>query len=506
MRSQQVIALPQKDIAISTLETAQRRSDRLLSIILLGTVFILTPFLVLIGYLIGFGVVLAALVVLAVTCLIMIWPVVGLFVVGGCAILVEQATLPTPILTDNLDIFHWPNGYEGQFERPIGLLFIYIFFVLVIRRLVRREPLLQGGALILPFLFYLVCVIAGAVHGLTTGGLLKITVIEIRPIWYLFLSYLLAYNLVARTRHVRTFFWMVILGAGVKALQGVYIYVVALHGNLTGHHEIMAHEESFFFVALIVLTILLSAHYRYRPQLIAAWIVLPFVLVAMVANQRRADYLALGVGLAVAGIITAQVKPQARTRILVSMLLFGSLGAGYVMGFSNSTAPFALPARAIVSVFQPAPSDVGDADSNQYRVIENFDLAYTAKQNPLGFGFGKRYLQPIPVPDISLLDENYLYVPHNTIFWIWMRLGAIGFFALLYLLGVMIVRGCLIARRLQDPYLQLVSIYIVAVILMEVILASADYQLFAFRNVIYLGLLAGILVKLPILSQEKRAN
>lgn len=87
-----------------------------------------------------------------------------------------------------------------------------------------------------------------------------------------------------------------------------------------------------------------------------------------------------------------------------------------------------------------------------------------------------------------------------------MRLGAIGFFALLYLLGVMIVRGCLIARRLQDPYLQLVSIYIVAVILMEVILASADYQLFAFRNVIYLGLLAGILVKLPILSQEKRAN
>jgi hypothetical protein len=44
------------------------------------------------------------------------------------------------------------------------------------------------------------------------------------------------------------------------------------------------------------------------------------------------------------------------------------------------------------------------------------------------------------------------------------------------------------------------AIYIVSVTFIEVILAYADYQLFFFRNVMYLGLLAGILMKLPSLD------
>jgi hypothetical protein len=59
-------------------------------------------------------------------------------------------------------------------------------------------------------------------------------------------------------------------------------------------------------------------------------------------------------------------------------------------------------------------------------------------------------------------------------------------------------------RRLEDPYLQVVAIYIVAVVVMEVIVAYADYQLFFYRNVINLGLLCGLLVKLPILDKERK--
>ena len=506
MQTYQLVAAPQTEVAIPALVSARRRSDRRLSIIVLSTVFILTPLLVLGGSHLGFGIVLYALAALAIAGLITIRPVVGCYVVGGCAILVEQAPLPTPILTDNLEIFHWPAGYQGQIERPIGFLLTYTLVVLVISRLVGRQQPLEGGALIGPFLLFLLCVVAGAVHGLTSGGIPGIVVVELRPIWYLFLSYLLAYNVLTHPRHIRAFLWLVILGAGVKALQGVYIYALALHGDLSGHHEIMAHEESFFFAALIILVILLSAHHRYHPQLVAAWMIVPFVLVAMVANQRRADYIALALGIVVAGLLTAQVKPRARTAILAGMMLSALLGVGYVIGFSRSTASFALPAREIVSVFQPGPADTVAADSNQYRVTENYDLAYTAKQNPLGLGYGKKYLQPLVMPNISTFDANYLYIPHNTIFWIWMRLGALGFFLLLYLLGAMIVRGSLIARRLQDSYLQLVAIYIVAVIFMEVIVASADYQLFEFRNVIYLGLLAGILMKLPSLTHKEEAS
>jgi hypothetical protein len=85
-----------------------------------------------------------------------------------------------------------------------------------------------------------------------------------------------------------------------------------------------------------------------------------------------------------------------------------------------------------------------------------------------------------------------------------MRAGPLGFLGLWYLLGSIIARGGIIARRLRDPYLQLVAIFVVAVTFMEVFVAYGDYQLFFFRNVIYLGLLAGILMKLPVLDEHER--
>ena len=59
-------------------------------------------------------------------------------------------------------------------------------------------------------------------------------------------------------------------------------------------------------------------------------------------------------------------------------------------------------------------------------------------------------------------------------------------------------------RQLRDPYLQVVAIYVVAVTFMEVVVAFADYQLFFFRNVIYLGLLCGILMRLLAMDQQEQ--
>ena len=128
-------------------------------------------------------------------------------------------------------------------------------------------------------------------------------------------------------------------------------------------------------------------------------------------------------------------------------------------------------------------------------------MKYTVKLNPMGLGFGKPFLQPILLPDLSSLDPVYNYIPHNTIYWVWMRLGPIGFIALWYLFGAMIVRGSIIARQLKDTYLQLIAIYIVAMFVMEIIVAYADYQLSFYRNVIYIGILAGVLMRLPKIDE-----
>jgi len=461
---------------------------------------------------IGFSLVLdvlGGLVLLTVSALIVLWPVTGFYVVVGLVVLIEEGPLSTPILTDRLNVFYWPPALEGLIERPIGFLFIFILLVFVCHRFISRQWLLRGGSLLLPFLLYLLCVAAGVVHGLTSGGDFKMIVGEIRPFWYLFVSYLLAYNLVTQKSHIRTLFWIVILGAFVKAVQGIYIFLVIFHGDMSTKLAVMSHEESFFFAGLLLLLLLFCLHYRYRPQLYATLLILPCVLVALIANQRRADYVALLIGIVVAWTIIFCVRPNARKWLVAGMLVCVGLGAGYSIAFSHSTGVFAAPARGIVSVFQPDPTDTASIDSNLYRTIENNDLIYTVKQNPLlGLGFGKPFLQPTPLtsiyPDVLADDPVYNYVPHNTIYWIWMRLGAIGFLAFWYLFGAIIVRGCLIARQLKDSYLQLVAIFIVAVMFMEIVVAFADYQLYFFRNVIYVGLLIGVLVKLPALDERKR--
>jgi cell division protein FtsW (lipid II flippase) len=226
------------------------------------------------------------------------------------------------------------------------------------------------------------------------------------------------------------------------------------------------------------------------------------VLVSLVANQRRADYIALLIGLLVAWVLVIMVKPRARTGLITALVVFAVLAAGYVAAFGNSGGTLAEPARAILSFYHPDPRD---AASNLYRLIENYDLQYTVQKSPLiGWGFGKPFLQPLVLPNILVLDPYYLYIPHNTIYWVWMRLGAIGYSALWSLIAAIIVHGCIIARRLKDPYLQLVAIYVVAITFMEVIVAYADYQLFFYRNVIYLGLLVGVLMKLPALDKKEQ--
>jgi O-antigen ligase len=492
---------------VSTLQANQRKRNLFLFLVIFIILVCLTPLLILAGTAISFGLVLSGLVLLIVAGLIIRWPIIGFFLATGCAILIEQNPLKTPIVTDELNVFYWPPEFAGQVERPFGYLLLFIFLVQICHNLLKHKQPLQGGKFLLPLLCFLSCVVIGIVHGLASGGIFKIITLEIRPFWYLFLSYLLAYNLITRRSHIRAFFWIVIVAAGVKALQGIYIYLVALHGNLSSNRDIMAHEESFFFVALLLLVVLFCIHYCYRPQFYASLLVVLPVLIALVANQRRTDYLALLSGIVVAWVLIFCVKPHARKALLVGMLISVIVTGGYVAAFSNSTGGIAEPARAIVSIFRP---DQQDAASNLYRVEEDYDLKYTMKQSPLiGFGFGKPFFEPILLPDLYTGDpafggNPFQYVPHNTIYWVWMRLGGLGFFVLWYLFGVIIIRGCLIARQLQNRYLQLVAIYIVAVTFMEVFVAYSDYQLYTYRTVIYLGLLMGLLLKLPTLDERKQ--
>lgn len=497
------------DALLLELERARKHRDRLWFVAICGVLVLLTPVVVLGVLDLGVGLFVALPVVLVVCIMVARRPQLGFFVITACVVFIDQAPQLIPIFTDKLYVYFWPPALEGLIERPIGFLFLFILFVLVCRHLVKRETLLRGGGLILPFALFLFSVVVAAVYGFLTGGTLKIIVVEIRPFIYFFESYILAYNLVTRKNDIRTFFWLVIAGSFLKALQGIYIYV-RLHGQL-GNNTLMSHEESFFFIGLLLFVILLSLHCRWRRQLVAALCALPFVLVTLVLNNRRTDYVAFLLALGAAWMLLFVMKPKARLALGALAVLGVLLLGGYVLAFANSTAPIGQPARGIVAVFHPSAADVRDLQSNQYRVIEDFDLRYTiARANFfVGMGFGKLYLEPVPLttvfPGIGQADQYYNYVPHNNIYWVWMRFGAIGFLFFWYLFGSLIVRGCLIARQLHDRYLQVAAIYAVGMAVAEIVVAFADYQLFFYRNVIYIGLLAGLLMKLPEVERNESA-
>jgi hypothetical protein len=509
MRSESLVTSTLES-TVSAILSARTRHDVILFIILFLTLLGITPLLLSWGLSAGLAVVIGVLVAPILAVVFLRWPILGFYLVAVCAFVVEAGPLDMPIGTDHLYIFYWPPQLEGFVERPIGILMLLSLFIWVFHRLIKRQPLLRGGVLIGPFTLYMLCVVGAILYGLATGGDPKVVIIQFRPFWYTFISYILAYNFVTRKSHLRALFWVIIVSAGFKGLQGMYIYLVVYHGNLEEHATIMSHEESFFFVALLLLLIIFALYYRYRPQLIACLCVAPPVLIALAANQRRTDYIALLLGIGFAWVMVFLIKPGARRALLIGMLISVLLGTPYVLIFSHSQASFALPARSIMGVFDPAAGDSRYASSNLYRDYEDYDLKFTAKQYPLGLGFGKAFLQPKPLesvyPGIRADDPYYNYVPHNTIYWVWVDLGPIGFFALWFLFGSIVIRGCLFARQLKDPYLQVVAIYVVGVAVMEVVAAFADYQLYFYRNVIDLGLLCGLLAKLPLLDKERKAN
>ncbi len=485
---------------VSSLLLYRKRSELRLFIAIFISVLCLVPLVVLSETIFGFNYLFVLVCLLVLITVAIRWPICGFFVILSSTLLIEQDPLPTLSSFSKIYVFVWPPGLEGLPDRPIGFFMLLVLVAFIIQRLLKREKWLQGGALLLPYLFFLLCVVWGIVHGMTTGGNFKILVNEVRSFWYLFLGYLLAYNLISSKKHLRSAFWCIIICAGIKALEGVYIYIFILHGDLSGNRQIMAHEESYFWIAVLLLVVLFSLYSKYRPQFYAALLLMPFLVFSLIANNRRADIVALVIGLVVAWALVFAIKPEARKSLITILIVALLLGSAYVAIFYNYQGGFSSPARAIVSVFHP---DANDAASNLYRDVENADLRYTVKLNPMGLGFGKPFLEPVLLPDISALDPIYTYVPHNTIYWVWMRLGPIGYLALWNLFGAIIVRGCIYSRQLKDKYLKLIAIYVVAMMIMEIIVAFADYQLFFYRNVIYVGLLAGILLKLPKIDKDE---
>jgi O-antigen ligase len=102
--------------------------------------------------------------------------------------------------------------------------------------------------------------------------------------------------------------------------------------------------------------------------------------------------------------------------------------------------------------------------------------------------------------DISSLYPLWNYIPHNTLLWIGMRMGIIGFVTFFGLLAMATLQACRVARDTRDTFLRGAAIFAVVAIGMELAVGYVDLQLDMYRNLIFLGAVLGVIYRLPAIA------
>jgi len=339
------------------------------------------------------------------------------------------------------------------------------------------------------------------VHGLLSHGDFKISLYELRPFLYLATGYLLASQTLRSRAALHAVLWALVLGVAYRAFIGVQL-AQAYAGVYPKPNELLEHDESFFFGIYLVLTVALWT-FNVRGWLRrVATALAPFVLYADVANNRRAAWVILPAGLLVVAAVTWVRNPTRRTSINWVLAVLLIVGTAYVLAFRYSTSSIGFPAHAIWSNWQPDPRD---ASSNLYRLLENSALAADIRSNLIvGTGFGLPFGHGQFSFDASSFDPLVFYIPHNTVFWVWVKMGIAGMFAFWWTMAVAVVAAARAARH-GDRQAGLFAALAISAVAGYFFLGLVDVGLAAVRVALTVGCLLGAFEAAACASQLQRA-
>jgi hypothetical protein len=422
---------------------------------------------------------------------VLLWhhPSAGILLLVGAAVSIEQFGYQVGprngAATASIPFFHAVSAGSGLTPCEVFLALLVVIWLLktVQRRERLHHPTILGRQIALLCGLTLVYLMVG----LYRHGLFKIALWEIRPFFYLALTYLLAASLLTRTETIHAILWIMVIGSAVKAVYGLIIWY-SIRNVQPRPEAVLAHEESFFFGLFAILTLgLWVFHVRGRLRVVATAL-LPVVLLADMANSRRAAWAILAFASIVMLVIAYVRRPDRRKvlRRLALVLLVGS--AVYLPAFWNKDGALAQPARAIRSVVAP---DARDEMSNQYRTVEDANLLLNIQaKHSLGKGFGLPIDYIIGMVDLHSSIRAIAYIPHNGVLYVWMRMGMLGEL----LLWLVIMHGVVAACRLTghaDNETALFAALVACALVSWVIMGEKDMGFTWFRIVFLMGAFLG---------------
>jgi len=435
-------------------------------------------------------------------------PVRGLYLLLGATFVFEIFPLGFPdSLTDKVPFFLNLNnanssaGLNGIPISPAEILMLSVIVIWLLAGISRRNLTLQNGTVLTAYLLFMAVALAAEIHGVFGHGDWLKSLWELRPQIYGLVAFLMAANLVKDRTQFRHLVLLTFLAIGLKVGVALYRYFVTLHGNDAGYEAIMAHEESYFFALFIMGAIAALIWGRGMRRGLAALLVLGSAasFFAMLVNHRRAAELSLIAGVAAIMLLAIRFDDERRGLWLGLTVLTVCVVTTFTVGYWNHTTGVTGELiRPIRSMFIP---DQRDYLSNLYRTAEDANILANFKTSPLiGTGIGIPMFVIFPMADISYIYPLWNYIPHNTLLWITMRMGAVGQAAFWGLVGIAILQACqqLVARK--DPLLNAFAAFAVAAIMAEILQGYSDLQLDSDRNLIVFGAVLGLLNRLPKLA------
>lgn len=440
-------------------------------------------------------------------------PVRGLYVLMVGAISIEIYYLNFPdSFTDRIPFFENLNnslGINGISATPAELL----MGLLLVLAFTRAEPSVRArlyrGRLFVPYLLFLATVLMGEVHGLLGGGDLNKSLWELRPQVYGFVGFVLATLLVRNRRDIELLVVVAAAAILLKGLLGDFRYLIVMNHSLGNHESVLGHEDSFFLALLPMATIAMMVWTGWTRTVNILAVMSVIAMGALLANERRAGIAALGGGVATIMLLAIRFNPLARRRVAVITVLAGIAIVAFLVVFWNDQyGLIGQLVRPVRSQFDPTYRDYL---SNIYRQAENVNLQLSFQTNKvIGMGFGMPFLVVLAQADISNIYPLWNYIPHNTLLWVGMRLGMVGSVAFWALIGTAILEVCRGLSVQKDRFVLALIALAGAAIVGEILVAYADLQLESYRNMIFIGIVFGLLNVLPALfpepAEEKRTH
>lgn len=285
------------------------------------------------------------------------------------------------------------------------------------------------GTLTRPLIVFAALLAAGVLYGYTQHGEnFTIALWEMRGFAMLLAAYALAGIFLRGADDLDRFVWVVLLSATALAIENILRWLIVLRA-LSSYDLAYDHGDALILAFAAVLCVSLLFFRGTRAQRRYAAYLLPLLVVCMALMERRVAFALVAVGLIVCAIFVYRVRPRTFWKICLPLAMVGGI---YLAVFWQNTSIFGQPARAISSLFSP---DTRDYASNIYRDLEKYDITLNIQSAPAtGLGFGQPFIFYVPLPDLSFWPFWH-YTPHNSVLWLWMKDGALGFAAFWWLLG-----------------------------------------------------------------------